>query len=246
MKGWDGGIRYAFSPENGFAISVYDYLLSNSSLSQEFSDQLNNVYLLHISNISQHHRGIELEAGFQPVRFFGIEANASLGSWVYAEDASGTLVNIPSGNGTGIDYTFRTRDLRTGDAPQLQLGAVLSVYPLKHSYIRAGFRFYGQHYSTWNPAGALGIETQETWEIPKYYLIDLHAGYTLVTNARYRITLKGHVFNLLDELYVQDAINNGALNELPGDQLEYASTAGAARVFIGLPRTFSAGIQVSF
>jgi len=246
MKGLDGGIRYRFSPENGFAISVYDYSLINSSLTQEFSDQLNHVYLLHISNISQRHRGIELEADFQPVRFFGIEANASLGSWVYADDATGTLVSIPEGNGTGIDYTFRTRDLRTGGAPQLQIGGVLSVYPLKHSYIKASFRLYGQHYSTWNPAGALNIETQETWEIPEYYLIDLHAGYTLVMNARYRISLRGHVFNLLDELYVQDAINNGALSELPGDQLEYANTAGAARVFIGLPRTFSAGIHVTF
>lgn len=246
MNGWDGGIRYSFSPENGFAISVYDYLLANSSLTQQFSDQLDNVYLLHISNISQRHKGVELEADFQPVRFFGIEANASLGHWVYADDATGTLVNIPAGDGTGIDYTFTTRDLRTGDAPQLQLGGVLSVYPLKHSYIRAGFRFYGQHYSSWNPAGALTIETRETWEIPEYYLVDLHAGYTLVTNARYRITFKGHVFNLLDELYVQDAINNGALNELPGDQMEYANTAGAARVFIGLPRTFSAGMHVSF
>ncbi|MDF1571257.1 MAG: carboxypeptidase-like regulatory domain-containing protein [Bacteroidales bacterium] len=247
MKGWDGGIRYAFFPENGFAISVYDYLLINSSLSQEFSDQLNNVYLLHISNISQHHRGIELEAGFQPVRFFGIEANASLGSWIYAEDASGTLVNIPSGNETGIDYTFRTRDLRTGDAPQLQLGAVLSVYPLKHSYIRAGFRYYGQHYSTWNPIVDLTSESQILWEIPAYYIIDLHGGFTLMAGTTYRIAFKGHIFNLLDELYISDAVNNGSLQTLPEAEVnEYANSAASASVFIGLPRTYSIGINVLF
>jgi iron complex outermembrane receptor protein len=246
IQGFDAGIRYALSSATSIAISVYDYLLANSTLTQKIKDQLNNEYLLHISNIDQRHQGIELDADFRPVRFFGIEANAALGNWKYADYATGTLVDISADNGTGTEYTFRNKNLNTGNAPQLQLGTILSVHPVMNSYIKAGFRFFGHHFSSWNPAGFLTNEKQQVWEIPEYYLLDLHAGYTVTMDSRYRIAIRGHIFNLLDEVYITDAMNNGALNTLPGDPAEYINTAAAASVFIGLPRTFSIGMNVSF
>lgn len=246
IQGIDAGIRYAPSPMNGFAISVYDYMLTNSTMTQKISDELNNGYLLNVSGIDQRHRGIELDMNFRPIRFIGIEANGSLGRWVYADDATGTLENFPSDNGTKTEYTFRIKDLRTGNAPQLQAGAVLSVHPVLRSYIKAGIKYYGQHFASWNPAFSLNNESQEVWEIPGYYLIDLHAGYTLLAGKRFRISLFGHVFNLLDEYYIPDALNNGAAEVLQGVPGAYENTASSAHVFIGLPRTFNAGINVAF
>jgi hypothetical protein len=246
MQGLDAGIRYAFSPTTGFAISVYDYMLTNSTMTQKISDELNNEYLLNVSGIDQRHRGIELDMNFRPVRFIGIEANGSLGRWVYADDATGTLENFPADNGTKTEYTFRIKDLRTGNAPQLQAGAVLSVHPVLRSYIKAGIRYYGHHFASWNPAASLSSEFQEVWEIPGYYLIDLHAGYTLLAGKRFRISVSGHVFNLLDVFYIPDALNNGASGVLPGDPAAYMNTASSAHVFIGLPRTFNAGINIAF
>jgi hypothetical protein len=246
MQGLDAGIRYAPSPTTGFALSLYDYRLENNSLAQRITDELNTTYLLDVSNINQRHKGIELDIDFRPVRFFGIEANGSIGKWIFTEDATGILMDITDENGDRTEYTFRNKNLRTGNAPQLQASSVLSIYPVLNGFLKAGFRYYGHHFASWNPADILSVESQETWEIPGYYLIDLHAGYTLAAGARYRIAVSGHVFNLLDEFYITDALNNGALNMLTGDPEAYLNTASSALVYIGLPRTFSVGLNIAF
>ncbi len=245
FKGFDAGFRLFFSPSTRIEISYYDYLMVNNTMTQRFADPLSNEFILYTLNIDQRHQGIEFEAGFQPVRFFEIGANASFGNWVYADDATGILIDIAS-PGEEINYSFDNKNLSAGNAPQLQLGGMLAVHPVLNSYVQARFRFFRSHFAAWNPAGSLDITGQQLWELPAYYLVDLHAGYTIVTNSRFRIALHGHVFNLLDELYIQDALNNGALIDLPGDRQEYINSAAAATVFIGLPRTYSFGVQLSF
>lgn len=245
FKGFDAGFRLFFSPSTRLQINYYDYLMVNNSMTQKFSDPLFNEFILHTLNIDQRHQGIEFEAGFQPVRFFEIGANASLGNWVYSDDATGLLTDIAS-LGDEMKITFDNKDLVAGNAPQLQLSAMLSVHPLLNSYIQANFRFFRSHFAAWNPVAAMHYPGEQLWELPEYYLIDLHAGYTIVTNSRFRIALYGHVFNLLDELYIQDAMDNGALIDLPGDPQEYINSAAAATVFTGLPRTYSFGARISF
>jgi hypothetical protein len=51
-----------------------------------------------------------------------------------------------------------------------------------------------------------------------------------------------HVFNALDEVYVQDAVDHSQYNSY-GDKVHAAHNA---EVFLGLPRSFNAGISVSF
>ncbi|MDZ7776661.1 MAG: hypothetical protein U5L09_14140 [Bacteroidales bacterium] len=50
-----------------------------------------------------------------------------------------------------------------------------------------------------------------------------------------------HIFNLLDEVYVQDATDNSRYNGFDGDH-----DADDAEVFLGLPRMINAGIRVNF
>ena len=245
FKGFDTGFRLFFSPSTRLEINYYDYLMVNNTMAQKFTDLLSNEFILHTLHIDQRHQGIEFEAGYQPVRFFEIGANASLGNWVYSDDATGILIDIAS-PGEEIQTIFTNKDLAAGNAPQLQLGGMLAVHPVLNSYVQANFRFFRSHFAAWNPVGALHYPGEQLWELPEYYLVDLHAGYTIVTNSRFRIALHGHVFNLLDELYIQDAMDNGALIDLPGDPQEYINSAAAATVFTGLPRTYSFGIQISF
>lgn len=245
FRGFDAGIRFFVNPSTHIAVSYYDYYMVNNSMSQRFTDQLSNTYMLHILQLDQHHSGFEFEAGYKPVRFVGIEANAALGTWVYNDDATGTLVAIET-PGTTTEYTFQNKNLKVGNAPQLQLGTTLSVYPFLNSYVQASFRYLADQFAAWNPAGDLNSVTEQSWETPEYYLIDLHAGFTILTNSRFQISLKGHIFNLLDELFIQDALNNGAVKQLPGDSGEYLNSAAAATVYLGLPRTYSVGMHISF
>jgi outer membrane receptor protein involved in Fe transport len=48
---------------------------------------------------------------------------------------------------------------------------------------------------------------RESWKIPSYGLLSLHAGYTLKFDKS-ALIFKANVFNLLNTIYISDARNN--------------------------------------
>ena len=56
------------------------------------------------------------------------------------------------------------------------------------------------------------------------------------------MTITGHVFNALDEVFVQDAVDNSQYNGY-GDKLHLAHNA---EVFLGTPRYANIGLIVNF
>ena len=56
------------------------------------------------------------------------------------------------------------------------------------------------------------------------------------------MTIHGHLFNALDDVYVQDAVDNSKYNGF-GDKLHLAHNA---EVFLGTPRSFNLGLSVNF
>ena len=72
--------------------------------------------------------------------------------------------------------------------------------------------------------------------------LDLHASYKLPEIAGLDLTLNAHLFNALDEVYVQDATDNSKYNGY-GDKLHLAHNA---EVFLGTPRSFNLGLSVNF
>ena len=87
-------------------------------------------------------------------------------------------------------------------------------------------------------------DTDQVWKAPGYSKLDLHASYKLPTDwtAGYGVTLSAHVFNALDDVYVQDATDNSRYNGY-GDKLHLAHNA---EVFLGTPRYYNLGLSVNF
>ena len=56
------------------------------------------------------------------------------------------------------------------------------------------------------------------------------------------MTIHGHLFNALDDVYIQDAVDNSKYNGY-GDKLHLAHNA---EVFLGTPRSFNLGLSVNF
>ena len=56
------------------------------------------------------------------------------------------------------------------------------------------------------------------------------------------MTLSGHMFNVLDAVYVQDAVDNSQYNGF-GDKVHAPHNA---EVFLGAPRSFNVGLAVNF
>ena len=77
---------------------------------------------------------------------------------------------------------------------------------------------------------------------PSYGVLDIHGSYDIpfeISGAKPVFYL--HIFNALDEVYIQDATDNSRYNGW-GDN-HYASDA---EVFFGLPFRFNTGISINF
>ncbi|MBU2506753.1 MAG: TonB-dependent receptor, partial [Bacteroidetes bacterium] len=99
-----------------------------------------------------------------------------------------------------------------------------------------------------NPA-----DTDESWKIPSYGLLDLHLAYDIPFQfSGVNLQLFANVFNALDELYVMDAADNSSYVSYKIDKdgdgkretIADPHGASAAEVFAGLPRTFNVGISI--
>ena len=105
---------------------------------------------------------------------------------------------------------------------------------------------YDNNYADWSP-GAREIkgstaDRDQVWMAPAYNKIDLHAYYNLPMQiAGANLQVFAHVFNLTDELYIQDATDNSQYNSHDKDH-----DADSAEVFFGIPRSFNAGISIRF
>ena len=73
--------------------------------------------------------------------------------------------------------------------------------------------------------------------------MDIHVTYDIpVSIAGTKMTVFAHVFNALDAVYVQDAVDHSQYNSY-GDKIHAAHNA---EVFLGIPRYFNAGLKVNF
>jgi len=61
-----------------------------------------------------------------------------------------------------------------------------------------------------------------------------------------RFSIFAHVFNLLDEIYVQDAVDNSSYNAWAawGSGPYYPHTSSAAEVFFGPRRSINMGVEI--
>jgi hypothetical protein len=231
---------------------------SDRSTDRLVPDLEGNEKLIRLQGVSSRHMGAEFEVAYQPVRFFRFDAAFSYGIWEYTEDVSGTYI-IDFSTGESENYTFYLKDLKVGDAPQTQLAASVTLLPVPGLQAQLLWRYYDNYYAEFDPFSRtqqFGIGEQ-VWQIPSYSLFDLHFAYNLPARiAGANVTLFAHVFNLFNELYVEDAVDNSQFNGYYGndtdrngdgdiDYLDGLHKADDAEVYPGLPTTFNLGFTIT-
>ncbi len=113
--------------------------------------------------------------------------------------------------------------------------------------ISAVGKTYDRHYADFNPFSRTdqSEEGVQSWQPPGYTVFDLHAAYRLSDvlpiwkGGDLRVFV--NVYNVFDELYVQDAVDNSRYNDFDGDH-----DADDAEVFLGYPRNINMGFRISF
>jgi hypothetical protein len=221
--------------------------------------------VIFLTGMNQDHLGVEAEIAFQPIDMFRLDAALSYGMWEYANDADGTYKNIAGQ--TSEEYTYAVKGLKIGDMPQTIVALGATVFPIDGMNIQAIFNYYDRHWADWDPESreieeGVAPDRVQNWQVPSAYKIDLHASYNLPFDLNgIKLQVFAHVFNALDELYVQDATDNSQYNALridakyggytnnesDGDNpIANPHKADAAEVYMSTPRYFNAGISILF
>jgi hypothetical protein len=207
--------------------------------------------VIFLTGVNQNHSGLEVEADMQVIDMLRLNASVSLGTWKFTEDAVGnyqedefnSLGQVTGQKSTA--YTYALKDLFVGDMPQTGMALGATVTPTDGLSIQALFNFYDKNYSDWSPnareVGSDGTaDREQVWMAPSYSKLDVHINYVITGT---RMTAFAHVFNALDAVYVQDALDNSPYNGY-GDAVSHS--AGKAEVFLGTPRYFNAGLKLNF
>jgi hypothetical protein len=153
-----------------------------------------------INGMDARHMGIEFDAAYVATKKITLEGMVSLGDWTWQ---SSETVNV-----LGQLYSFDAKGVHVGDAAQSTYAGTLRYDFVKRGYIKFKYTYFDRYYSNFDPFSLTGANGgRESWQIPSYGLLSLHAGYTMKFD-KCALILKANVFNLLNTIYISDARNN--------------------------------------
>ena len=238
----------------GVRVSAYntDWLDRNLTKSVETGQgSSGDTDIIFLKGVNQKHQGLEIETKVKPNDLVELDLIASFGNWKFDGDANGTYQEMEYNDEgqvigqTSTEYSYALDGLYVGDMPQTAYILGVTLKPVKGLRLQALYKTYDKNYSDWSPA-AREIEDGEAdraqvWEAPGYSKLDLHASYKLPIKG-HDISLTAHVFNALDEVFVQDAVDNSRYNGFGSKE----HLAHNAEVFLGTPRYANIGVSINF
>ena len=208
--------------------------------------------IIFLSGVNQKHSGIEVEASAQLTDMFRLDGAASIGNWMFDGDASGNYKAYGEEGTVTTTYEYALDGLYVGDMPQQGLVLGGTVTPMPNLKVQALFNWYNRNFADWSP-GDREMEDgsgdrYQVWEAPSYSKLDLHAFFEIPSTfdlGGSTVTMQAfvHVFNALDAVFVQDAVDNSQYNSWGGTGDHDADNA---EVFLGHPRYFNVGLTFRF
>ncbi len=200
--------------------------------------------LVSLLGVDARHMGIELEAAYQPLALLRFDGAASIGHWTYLDDAIGEYVS--DDRSVVEEFAFYIKNLRVADAPQTQFAYGLSVFPVRGLMLQSVARTSMSHYAEFSPFDRTDPDDRaQPWVVPGYTVLDLHTAYSLTGIVPAweggDIRIFANVYNVLDDVYVQDAVDNSSFNSFDRDH-----DADDAEVFLGVPRILNIGLELTF
>ena len=213
-----------------------DWLNRSNSIGVQNADGTDGY--VYLSGINAKHKGFEGELEVQINDKISFNGSIAINDWYYTSDVDGFYNDYGSG---GLQhYTYYLNNLKVGDQPQYQQVMTLGIKPMQNLRVDVTSTYYAQHYANWDPFSRTdSTDLAQSWKIPDYGLLDLHFMFAVTKN----IQLSGHFFNLLDNLYVMEAVDNSSYNAYTADGKNHG--ANDAEVYLGLPRRFNFSLSYS-
>ena len=212
-----------------------------------------------VNSMSALHKGLETDIAWRVHPSLTIEGYISLGDWRWTSSEDSLVLldddsNLPyidvEGNVAVVQYN--AEGVAVGDSPQSQFGFAMK-YTYKKIYIKPRFTVFSRHYADFDPFSLNGEnEGRQSWQIPTYGLLDLHAGYNFNVNET-NMDVRLSAFNILNTVYLSNAQNNDAYGEwyFTDANRKYAFSennfdAGSASVYMGYGFRTNLSIRIRF
>ena len=212
-----------------------------------YKDQDDNIIKGNINGMNALHKGFEMDLAYKVSHRLSVEGLMSLGDWTWTSSDTVRLydennIAILDENNNPVDTAFDAKGVHVGDAAQTQFGLSVRFEPNYSSYIKLRGTHFADYYSDFDPLSLYGENGgRESWKIPSYQLVDLHAGYKFKIFDDKKLDIKFSILNLFNEIYISDAQNNDPYNTSSSD-----FDAKSAGVFFGLGRRFNLSAKFSF
>ncbi len=247
VKAVEGGYSFRSSLFSANVNTYFTVWENKPSKGITYKDLDDNIIKGNINGMNALHKGIEMDLSYKVSQKFSIEGLISLGDWTWTSADTVRLydennIAILDENNNPVDTAFDAKGVHVGDAAQTQFGLSVRFEPNYSSYIKLRGTHFADYYSDFDPLSLYGVNGgRESWVIPSYQLVDLHAGYKFKIFDDKKLDIKFSILNLFNEIYISDAQNNDPYNATSSD-----FDAKSAGVFFGLGRRFSLSAKFTF
>lgn len=250
--------RYPFS----LNVNGYYTIWNNRPLDELLSIELPSGERVraNVNAMSALHKGLEIDAAYKFSNVWSIEGYVSLGDWRWTSSEDSLILidqetNLPYLNpNTGDPETisYNASGVYVGDAPQFQYSLAVK-YAKKGFYIKPRFTFFDKFYADFDPFSLFDEnEGRQSWRIPAYGLLDIHAGYGFDLKKS-KVDFRLSLFNALNTVYIINAQNNDT-NALPfyrneNDRYSFRQNnfdASSASVYMGQGARMNFSVRVRF
>ncbi len=200
-----------------------------------------------IAGMDALHMGLEVDFIYKIFTKLNFEGLFSLGDWTWDKEVRDLqFYNYDTYEPVNKVLNFNAKGIHVGDAAQTQIGASLRYEPFKGFYINGRFTSFSRHFAEFSPESTTDEfgNPVDSWKIPSYKLLDIHAGYNfkIPSIKKIRFRLQFTLLNALNTKYISDAVNNDPYNSLPFQDFD----AKSATVFFGQGRRFTVSFKMSF
>lgn len=196
-------------------------------------------YSANVNGMDARHAGLELDFSWRILQNLTLEGMGSLGNWIWTSKEN---VVIADDVGLPVDtISFDAEGVRVGDAAQLTFAGSLRYEVIKDLYVKAQYTWFGQNYSQFEPVTLSGATAgRQSWQVPDYGLLDVHLGYGFRWQ-KVRFDLRGSLFNVLNTVYISDALNNDTFVSQNQN-----FDAASASVFMGMGIRYNTSLTITF
>jgi len=192
------------------------------------------------------HTGLEIDFIYKMLSNLDLQGLVSLGNWVWDKKIDKLQMYYTDTNEPANVFSFDATGIHVGDAAQTQIGASIRYEPIKGLYFEGGGTYFDRYYADFNPEQCTDAQGNpvESWKMPAYALVDFHTGYKFKLQSFNKLSfiIRFNVLNLLDKVYISDALNNDTYIQRPFNTFD----ARSASVFFGAGRQFTTSLKIVF